>query len=218
MSEQNKKSPKWVLNSILYGGLFVALIFAKAVASLLSVPADVPQSQASPKSEQSTEEPEQQTLTTIKDDCTEGVLTCSIDTGYSLLTLGIEARTDHFYAQAQASGNARQYLAEHFLINKQLLEQAQVRYGSFGGDATQIAYVRDRLGDMTAILAAFEKINLGHQALGQGVAVNTFMDQADEVEVLLIREFPSLAEEKQLTRVDPIQERELNRTEVATHE
>lgn len=203
------------MNVLIFGGLFVFVLMARAISMLTSA-SPAPATQSSEQSEAS----EQQTevVHTVGDNtCTEGILSCSINNGYGLLSQGIEARTDHYFAQAQLSGNARQYLAQEFLANKQLLEQAQVKYGSFGGDATQIAYVRDRLGDMTAILAAFEKINLGQQALGQGVSVSAFMDQANEIELMLVNEFPSLAEQNQLTRVDPIQERQLTQTEVANH-
>lgn len=215
MTEQKTTTPRWLLNTMLFGGLFVFILLVRAF-SMLTSPGPTPAASTQEPEPESTEQPA--IASTVADTCTEGILSCSINNGYGLLSLGIEARTDHYFAVAQQSGNARQYLAQEFLANKMLLEQAQVRYGSFGGDATQIAYVRDRLGDMTAILAAFEKINLGQQALGQGVSVSSFMDQANEIELMLINEFPSLAEQKQLTRVDPIQERALGRTEVATNE
>ncbi|MEO1522056.1 MAG: hypothetical protein AAFU78_14925 [Cyanobacteria bacterium J06633_2] len=220
MSEQaapKKTTPRWLWNVMLFGSLFFIVLMMRAISALTS-PGPAPSSSGNAETQQAAPTEQPAIASTGDDTCTEGILSCSINNGYGLLSLGIEARTDHYFAMAQQSGNARQYLAQEFLANKMLLEQAQVRYGSFGGDATQIAYVRDRLGDMTAILAAFEKINLGQQALGQGVSVSSFMDQANEIELMLINEFPSLAEQNQLTRVDPIQERELGRTEVATNE
>lgn len=218
-TDTKKTTPRWLMNVMIFGGLFLFVLLLRAVSVLTSA-APTPAQTGQAESEQTEESDQRQTAIAPPsvDGCTEGILSCSIDNGYSLLSLGIDARTDHFFMKAQESGNARQYLAQQFLVNKQLLEQAQVKYGSFGGDEIQVAYVRDRLGDMTAILAAFEKINLGQQALGQGVSVSGFMAQANEIEVMLINEFPSLAEEKQLTRVDPIQERQLTQTEVATNE